>query len=61
MKVSGQLRKMTHSAEHPINYFLSLDEKPTAITPFVGKKVGLHSHLRRHSARPGAWFVDTSR
>ncbi len=42
MKVSGQLRKMTHSAEHPIEYFLSLDEKPTAITAYVGKAVKFH-------------------
>lgn len=37
LNVSGQLRKMTHEENDPIQYFLSLDEKPVPITPEVGK------------------------
>lgn len=41
MKISGQLRKMTHEAKTPIQYFLSLDEKPVPITAQVGKEMTL--------------------
>lgn len=41
MKVSGQLEKMTHNIDEPIQYFLSLDEKPAPITPYVGKILNL--------------------
>ncbi|GJL80314.1 MAG: hypothetical protein NPINA01_33030 [Nitrospinaceae bacterium] len=41
MKISGQLRKMTHEAQTPIQYFLSLDEKPVPITAQVGSDVTL--------------------
>ena len=41
MKFSGQLLKMTHEAATPIQYFLSLDEKPVPMTPQVGKKMTL--------------------
>lgn len=41
MKISGQLLKMTHTASAPIEYFLSLDEKPVAITGQVGKEMTL--------------------
>lgn len=41
MKISGQLRKMTHKADIPIQYFLSLDEKPIPITAQVGNEVTL--------------------
>lgn len=36
MKVSGQLRKMTHESATPIQYFLSLDKKSIPITSRVG-------------------------
>ncbi len=38
---SGQLRKMTHEDANPIQYFLSLDEKPVPFTAQVGKDVRL--------------------
>ncbi len=41
MKISGQLLKMTHKAATPIEYFLSLDEKPVPITGQVGKEMTL--------------------
>lgn len=41
MKISGQLLKMTHEAATPIQYFLSLDEKPVPMTPQVGKEMTL--------------------
>ena len=41
MRISGQLRKMTHEAETPVQYFLSLDEKPVPITAQVGNEVTL--------------------
>lgn len=41
MRVSGQLRKMTHENNTPVEYFLSLDEKPVALTPWIGKTVSL--------------------
>lgn len=41
MKISGQLRKMTHEAATPIQYFLSLDEKPFPITAQVGNEITL--------------------
>ncbi len=37
MNSSGQLRKMTHEAKDPIEYCLSLDEKPVPISPEIGK------------------------
>ena len=37
MKVSGQLRKMTHEADDPIRYFLNLDEKPTPLNPALDR------------------------
>jgi len=41
VKVSGQLRKMTHEDSDPIQYFLSLDEQPVAINPVLGEKITL--------------------
>ncbi|MDA0691713.1 MAG: DUF2797 domain-containing protein [Nitrospinae bacterium] len=41
MKISGQLRKMTHEAASPIQYFLSLDENPVPITAQVGNEITL--------------------
>ena len=41
MKVSGQLLKMTHTAATPVEYYLSLNEKPFPITEQVGKEVAL--------------------
>ncbi|TDJ60648.1 MAG: DUF2797 domain-containing protein [Nitrospina sp.] len=41
MKVSGQLRKMTHEAGDPIRYFLSLDEKPIPLASAVGEPITL--------------------
>ena len=41
MKVSGQLRKMTYEVKTPVEYFLSLDEKPTPINPVLGKKLSI--------------------
>ncbi|MDH5762352.1 MAG: DUF2797 domain-containing protein [Nitrospinota bacterium] len=41
MKVAGQLRKMTHEEADPIQYFLSLDEKLTAINPEIGRDMSL--------------------
>ncbi len=41
MKVSGQLRKMTHENADPIQYALSLDEKPVPLTAQVGKELRL--------------------
>ena len=38
MKISGQLRKITHEAASPIQYFLSLDENPVPITAQVGNE-----------------------
>ena len=39
MRVSGQLRKMTFEVKTPVEYFLSLDEKPTPINLALGKKL----------------------
>ena len=41
MKVSGQLRKMTHEAGDPIRYFLSLNETPVPVSSAVGKPITL--------------------
>ncbi|MEE8127787.1 MAG: DUF2797 domain-containing protein [Nitrospinaceae bacterium] len=41
MKVTGQLRKMTHEDADPIEYFLSLDEKPVPVNAAVGREVSL--------------------
>jgi len=41
MKVSGQLRKMTHEAANPIQYFLSLDEKQVPLTAHVGQQISM--------------------
>ncbi len=39
MKVLGQVRKMTHEASDPIQYYLSLDDKPTPLNPALGKEL----------------------
>ena len=39
MKVSGQLEKMTHEAKDPVEYFLSLDERPVPINSEIGKSM----------------------
>ena len=41
MKVSGQLRKMTHEEDEPIQYFLSLNEQPVPMNPEVGRELSL--------------------
>jgi len=41
MKAGGQLRKMTHEARDPIQYFLSLDNRPVPITSELGKMLTL--------------------
>ena len=41
MKVSGQLRKMTHEDADPVEYFLSLDEQPVPVNPAIGRDVVL--------------------
>ncbi len=37
--ISGQLRKMTHEADTPVQYFLSLDDEPYPLTSEVGNRV----------------------
>lgn len=41
MKAAGQLRKMTHQAGDPIEYFLSLDEQAVPFNSAVGRDVSL--------------------
>ena len=41
MKASGQVRKMTHEAENPVQYFLNLNEEPVSITSEIGKEMTL--------------------
>lgn len=41
MKAAGQLRKMTHRAEDPIEYFLSLDGEAVPINSTVGRELSL--------------------
>lgn len=41
MKVSGQILKMTHEWRDPIQYYLSVDEKPCPLTDKVGKVVSI--------------------
>ena len=41
MKVSGQLRKMTHEEADPVEYFLSLDEQPVPVNPAIGREMSL--------------------
>jgi len=41
MKVSGQLRKMTHEDADPVEYSLSLDEQPVPVNPAIGRDVVL--------------------
>ena len=37
--ITGQLRKMTHEADTPVQYFLSLDDESYSLTPKVGHRV----------------------
>ncbi len=39
--VSGQLRKMTHEADTPVKYFLSLNDERYPLTPEVGHRVSM--------------------
>lgn len=41
MKAAGQLRKMTHEARDPVEYFLSLDNRPVPIVSEIGKMLTL--------------------
>ena len=37
--ITGQLRKMTHEADTPVQYFLRLDDESYSLTPKVGYRV----------------------
>ncbi len=39
--ITGQLQKMTHKAEKPIQYFLNLNDQSYSLTPKVGHQVTL--------------------